>query len=44
MLNAPPQEECCPFFGLWQIVAIAHAERAKENNLETADFDNGGEI
>lgn len=40
MLTATALEECCPFFGLWHIVAIARASRAKENTLQTADFDN----
>lgn len=33
ILKATALEECCPFFGLWHIVAIAHASRAKENTL-----------
>ncbi len=42
MLTATALEECCPFFGLWHTVAIAHASHAKENTLQTADFDNTG--
>lgn len=42
MFTATALEECCPFFGLWHIVAIAHASHAKENTLQTDDFDNGG--
>lgn len=43
MLTATPLEECCPFFGLWHTAAIANASHAKENTLQTADFDNGRE-
>lgn len=42
MLTAPPMEECCPFFALWHIVATVHESNAKENTLQTADFDKGG--
>lgn len=40
MLTARALEECCPFFGPWHIVAIAHVSHAKENTLRTADCDN----
>lgn len=42
MLTATALEECCPVFGSWHIVAIAHASHAKENTLQTADSDNRG--